>query len=220
MLGLLACNEVLHLSPRGASELLSLTPGSRTYSRVVDSTFTTQGPQVDRYIKQSLVGALSEDLTGREGRLVEVFRAEEGLGVGGPFHPFRTEWWWVPSDSSGIQFVERVIDNRRRRILRLPIVSGARWNGNALNIDEFELYRYEQVDTAVEVGGRRFEHCVVVREKEEQTGISFKDAYAVYAPGIGIIKKYDKTWITDGPNGEFNPDRSRVYLEEWVQGPD
>ncbi len=186
-------------------------------SLVIDTTFDVQGPVVDQYYKKEQTGDTLTDLLGRTVYKLETFRSELEDGLAFNFQPDRVWTQFLDTDSNGNRFAERIEENKRFLVLKYPIFPRVRWNGNLFNNLPPETYRYQTIDTTVVVGNNTFNNCVlVVQQADTNNLISFKFAYEIFAPNIGRIKKFSKVLINDGPNGEFNPDRSSIYIEEII----
>lgn len=195
--------------------------GVQRISYVEDTTFNSAGidqPVVDLYFKWEQLAGEETDLTGRNLRLVDVHRSVVRFDSSYAWEYDRRWAQYFEPQPSGNYYAERIEQNRRTRVLKFPVFPGVSWNGNLFNEQATEEFFYQNVDTTVVVRGRGFDNCVVVVQAADTTGfITDRFAYEIYAPEIGLIKKYDRTLVFDGPNGEFNPDRSYIYREEIVE---
>lgn len=204
-------------------EIFPNQQGSSRIMFVADTTFNTAGindPVVDRYFRQEVLGDTSVDLTGRLLTRVETYRSPLSLGEN---YDFQFDRLWAqylsPSDET-YYFAERIVENTRTLVLRFPVFPGISWDGNQFNTVDEQIFTYQNVDTTVTVRGNTFVNCVMVLRELRQNFISDIYSYEIYAPNIGLIKKYDRRLIFDKPgvNGttEFNPASSSVYYEEIV----
>lgn len=202
-------------------EIFPLTPGLTRISFVADTTYTTAGinaPEVDSYYKQEVQTGTETDLTGRELRIVELYRSELAAGTSYDFRPFRVATHYLDPVAGSDYFGERIENNLRVQVLKFPVHPAQRWNGHQYNNLRSETFTYAHVDTAVTIRGITYENCVMVLQKLDTAGVIRKEfAYEIYAPGIGLIKKYDSSLIFDQPDGGFNPSASRIYYEELIE---
>ncbi|GAB4416127.1 MAG: hypothetical protein OHK0039_25320 [Bacteroidia bacterium] len=217
--GWLACNRVKDTVLPHTELIFPNEAGHTRISEVHDTTFTTAGianPQTIAYYKRERLGRTETDLQGREVRLVEVSRSP--LIRPYDFAPDRIWYQYFAPQTGANYYAERIEENRRTLVLRFPVTTVTRWNGNLYNALGTEIFSYGALDTTVTVKGQTFENCVMVIQKLDTTGFIIQEfAYEIYAPGIGLIKKYDKTLVFDQPDGDgFNPDASRIYLEEYI----
>lgn len=212
-----SCNEE-GVSPTALSgDFFPLVEGKFRISEVVDTTFDVRGPIVDQYVKKELTGSTEVDLLGRTVYLLETFRAESGDTGSFDFQPDRVWTQYLDPDSTGERFAERIEENIRILVLKFPIFPRVRWNGNLFNNLPSETFRYENLDTTVVINDMAFENCVmVVQQADTNSFINYKFTYEIFAPNIGRIKRFSRVIVNDGPNGEFNPDRSRIFIEEIV----
>lgn len=192
--------------------------GKFSISIVIDTTYNSAGPLEETFYKREELQGLEQDLDGRMVRKIQTWRSDVSLGTSYDFKISKLYTQYYDSTETGTRFAERIEENKRYLILKFPVSEGIKWNGNLYNILDAQEYEYTHVDTTVTVRGISFANCVVVTQKDNQEGLIRKEfAYEIYAPEIGRIKKYDRTLVFDGPNGEFNPSESRIYLEEIVE---
>ncbi len=214
---LAACTDTLDLIQPHTWEILPVVEGGSRITLRIDSTWDTSGGIEDKYYKRETIGNTEEDLTGRPVRRLLVDRSEYDLGTSFQWTQDRVWALFVPDSANGDYYAERVEENRRILILKFPVLEGISWNGNLYNQDREQIYTYLRTDTTVTVQAGTFENCVVVVNKDERASL-IQDTYAyeVYAPGVGLIKKYDRTKFYDRPNGGFNESASYVIQEELV----
>lgn len=217
----LQCERVKENIPAHTELIFPLESGKYRISVVYDTTFTTAGindPTTDAYYKRESNGAKEEDLLGRQITLLQVEQSDLSNGQNYDFIPTRVWSQYKPTDSEASYFAERTEENQRILVLKFPVFTNISWNGNQFNtLGEKEFY-YSNIDTTVTVQGNTFENCVVVVQENVDGLIRKSLVYEVYAPGVGLIKKYINTIVNDGPpNKPFNPDDSRIYLEELVE---
>lgn len=213
-----ACNRVKDLILPHTELIFPLEQGRFRITEVIDTTFDTRGAVVDHFYKRERNANTSTDLLDRALTRIEAERSEIEFGDAYRFEPYRVWAQYIDPNAEGTHFAERIQENQRILVLKFPVFPGVSWNGNLFNNQGTEVFRYQEVDTTVVVKGVSYENCVMVVQKADTNGfINFKFAYEIYAPSIGLIKKFDKTLVNDGPNGEFNPDRSRIYIEEIIE---
>lgn len=218
LMTLVACDNTLDLIQPHTWLIFPYEEGSSRITAVIDTTFEAAGPVEDRYYKQETIANEEQDLTGRTLRRLLVDRSEWANGSEYDWQRDRVWALHKPDSTTGDYFVERIEENRKILILKFPVYEGVSWNGNLFNQEDFQEFRYFRTDTTVTVAAGTFENCVMVVQKADTTSF-IRDAFAyeIYAPEVGLIKKYDKTMVFDGPNTEFNPSASRIYLEELIQ---
>jgi hypothetical protein len=213
-----ACNQSRDYLLPHTLTVFPADSGLYRISLVLDTTYNTQGPVADLYYKKEVQGGFETDLSGRRIQVLSTFRSPLDQGAAYQFQPDRVWSQHYNPEAAGAHFAERMVENVRQLVLKFPVHPSVSWNGNLYNTRGDQIFRYQNVDTTVTAGGLTFEHCVVVLQKAPtQSFISQTYAYEVYAPEVGLIKKYDRTLVFDGPQGQFNPDKSRIYIEELVE---
>ncbi|MFK7922762.1 MAG: hypothetical protein AB8H47_12435 [Bacteroidia bacterium] len=215
---LLNCNREKQIVEPHTLEIFPLEKGKFRVSYVRDTTFTTAGREkgvANVYFKKETVSDQEEDLLGRPINAIQIFRSDSFLYPNYDFKASRVYSQYLEPQLSGDYYGERIQENQRFLVLKFPVYEGVRWNGNQFNNLGSQEFKYQTIDTNVVIRGITYESCVMVVQKADTNNfISDKFAYEIYAPGIGLVKKYDYTIVNDGPQGEFNPDESRIYIEE------
>lgn len=214
-----SCGEESVTATPFSEDIFPLIEGKFRTSNVVDTTFDVRGPVIDHYIKKELTGSTEVDLLGRTVYRLETFRAEiDESGINeSDFQPDRVWTQYLDPDTTGERFAERIEENVRILVLKLPIFPRIRWNGNLFNNLPAETFRYETLDSTVIINDMIFDNCVmVVQQADTNSFINYKFTYEIYAPNVGRIKRFSRVIVNDGPNGEFNPDKSRIFIEEIV----
>lgn len=217
-LTLIACNRVKETILPHTSLIFPQDSGLTRVYYVIDTSYNTAGidaPIVEEYAKKEVQGGTESDLTGRDVRFLDIYSAPWPIDTGFAFtYSHRATQFLDPVDNSDY-FGERKEDNVLVQVLKFPVSAGVSWNGNAFNNIGTKVFSYLAVDSTVTVQGKSYENCVVVINQERTNSfIEEAFAYEIYAPEIGLIKKYEKRILNDGPNREFNPDKSGVYIEE------
>ncbi|MEM6261840.1 MAG: hypothetical protein AAGI38_04985 [Bacteroidota bacterium] len=215
VLGLFACNRVKDVIPEYTERLFPMEEGqTRTYL-VIDTTFTTQDTVVDWFYRREVIGGTEVDLKGRTVRRLETLRSEYDLGTNYDFQPERV--WTVFKDD---QFAERLIENQRYLALKFPVFTGIKWNGHLFNGLGEQEYKYQSIDTTMEVNGQVYDQVVFVLQSlpsDTTSFVRYRLAYELFKADIGKIAVYDRTIVNDGPNQEFNPDESYIHIEYLVE---
>ncbi|MEM6767431.1 MAG: hypothetical protein AAF655_21000 [Bacteroidota bacterium] len=211
-----SCERDKEIIPDAGENIFPTGKGRYVISEVYDTTFNTAGIVVDKYIKKEELGDTFTDLDNRNVQRVNVFRSAYELGENFQFEPFRVWGQLLASDSTaGEYYAERIEENNRFLVLRFPIFSQAKWNGNLFNTLGNQIYEYHSTDTTVFIRNQQYDDCVmVVQRADTNSFITYSFIYEIYAPNIGKIKRFEKTLVNDGPNGEFNSSESRIYIEE------
>ncbi len=215
----ISCNRNKEVIPEAGENLFPVQQGKYLITEVADTTFNSAGPVVEKYFKKEEIGSTFTDLDDRPIQRIQISRSDYSLGENFQFEPFRIWGQFLDTDAeSGEYFAERIEDNTRYLVLRFPVFDEARWNGHLFNNLGNRIFNYQSTDTTVTVRGKRYEDCVmVVQRADTNSFITYSFIYEIYAPEIGKIKRFERTLVNDGPNGEFNPSRSRIYLEELVE---
>lgn len=215
---LLNCNREKQIVVPHTLEIFPLETGKYRITYVRDTTFTTAGRDkglADVFFKKEVIADSEEDLLGRPISAIQVFRSDSFLYPDYDFKASRVYTQYLEPQATGDYYAERIEENQRYLVLKFPAFEGVRWNGNQFNNFGAQEFKYHTIDTNVVIRGITYESCVMVVQKADTNNfISDKFAYEIYAPGIGLVKKYDYTIVNDGPQGEFNPDESHIYIEE------
>lgn len=216
--GLISCDKTKDIIPDYTLSIFPLDSGKYRISYVRDTTFDTRGAISEIYFKKELITDQISDLSGRNIYRTEIFRSENSPDEAYQFEVDRVWGQFANPSNSEESYAERIIENQRILVLKFPVFPGIEWNGNLFNNLGPEIYRYDRIDSSVVVNGIRYDSCVVVIQKSDTNSfITNSFAYEIYAPRVGLIKKFEKTLVNDGPNGEFNPDKSKIYIEEIVE---
>ncbi|MEO1450186.1 MAG: hypothetical protein AAFV07_11700 [Bacteroidota bacterium] len=221
LLALLACNRVKEVILPHTELIFPQDSGkTRTYY-VIDSSFNTAGrtqPIVDAYTKKEVLGNTEEDLLGRSVQVIDMYRGPWPTDPDEDFiYSHRATQYIDPVENSDY-FAERREDNIRVQVLKFPVFEDISWNGNLFNNLGAKPFRYLAVDSTVSIQGKTYENCVVVINQEfTESIIDTAYAYEIYAPEIGLIKKFNRRLLWDGPNRNFNPDKSRITIEEILE---
>lgn len=204
-------------------DIFPVSEGHTRIMYVADTTFSTAGinePVVDQFYRQLVIGDTTQDLNGRLLSRVETYRSPISLGTDFDFTFDRLWAQYVAPRSETFYFAETIAENQRTLALRFPVYPGLVWDGNQFNNADEQDFTYQNVDTTVTVGGATFENCVMVLRDFRQNFISDIYSYEIYAPNVGLIKKYDRILIFDQSTGGsgtgFNSAASSIHYEEIV----
>lgn len=191
---------------------------------VEDTTYTTAGlnaPLTINFYQRETVGELETDLMGRDIRLVNVDVSPVLPDSSFQFEPEAVWTQYFAPQPQGTYYAERTERNQRVRVLKFPVYPGIAWNGNLYNDQGPREFYYQAIDSTVTINGRSYPHCVVViRQEQEESLIFDRWAYDIYAPGIGLIERYDRNLVFDQngatPEETFNPSASYSRREVYV----
>lgn len=214
-LGIVFCScdeEILQVDSQALDTIYLVSEGEERMYYVLDSTFDVSGPLVEEYIKRERVIGTSTDLEGRTVYQIQVDR--RNLDESSFRLSHRWSLWIPPAPEVGT-FIEQHEQNIRYVRMAYPVNRVNQWDGNKYNTLDTRIFSYLSIDTTVTVGTKTYEGCIFVQEGSNQnSAIQQVEAYSIYQPGRGHILRYDRVMVFDGPNREFNPDRSRIYREE------
>lgn len=204
-----ACNRDLAYD-RPGPEYFPLQDGLWRVYVVIDTSFTatptTSNPygltlDLKPHYRLERMGISETDQTGRPITRLETSRTPDTTNQN-YWEDFVFDELWTLHRNN--EFAERMEANIRYQVLAFPIRQGRQWDGNAFNTrntgPDQQLYRYVNTDTTVSVGGRTYQNCVFVQQRKSKTLLFDVDTYEVYAPGVGLIKRYDRSIIYDDVN--------------------
>ena len=101
-------------------------------------------------------------------------------------------WNYLDTWSARVDDSEFVVTEENTPYLkvRLPLVKGGKWNGNAYNIAGVDEYELTDLRTAYEAGGEVFPDCIAVVQADGDDYIVFLDQrHEIYARHVGLIYK-------------------------------
>jgi len=209
------CNRVKSPIPEYVERIFPLEDGQSRIYWVIDTTFSVQDTFIDWYYRREVINGTETDLLGREVYRLETFRSEYDLGTNYDWKSERI--WTVYKDE---EFGERMEDNERVLVLKFPAFPDIKWNGNLYNGRGEQEFKYQSIDTVMEVNGLVYDPLVfVLNSLPSDTTSLIKDrlAYELYSPDIGKVMQYDVTKVYDQPNSrELNPDKSYSHIEMLV----
>ncbi|MEO0898308.1 MAG: hypothetical protein AAFY71_17985 [Bacteroidota bacterium] len=218
--GFWGCDRTQDLIPEHTYRIFPNETGKFRIMYVEDTTFTTQGidfPVVDQFYKKEEIGDTVIDLTGRAVKELQVFRSENEFGTEYRFQQDRVWTQFILPQDGATYFAERIEENDRTLVLKFPVFTGVVWNGNLYNDLDDQQFTYQSIDTTVTVRGRTFDQCVMVL-REQRDGIFNIYSYEIYAPDVGLIKKYARRLIfNSGGADPFNDSESMIHYEEIVE---
>jgi hypothetical protein len=205
---LVDCNRIKDPIPEYTQRIYPLETGQSRIYLVWDTTYTVQDTIVDWFYRKEVIGETETDLLGREVYRVETFRSEYALGQNYEFKPERV--WTVYKDE---EYVERYEENQRYLVLKFPVFPGIRWNGNLYNGLGEQAFKYQSIDTVLQVNGVEYDPLVFVMNSlpsDSTSQINYRIAYELYAPDIGKVMQFDITKVYRQP-GDIKPDPDRSY---------
>jgi len=219
---LMGCDRVQNVIPEYTENIFPNEEGKYRISFVGDTTYNTSrinSPVSNLYYKREVLGGLEQDLNDREVRRIEVSRSPGSLGTDYEFTFDRLWTQFIQPVEGANYYAERTEDNVRLVKLQFPVFPGVRWNTNLFNTESNLIHTYQTIDTTVTIRGTTYENCVMVlikpRRKEPFTD---EFSYEIYAPDIGMIKKYDRNLLFNESTGDgFNSAESYIYYEEIVE---
>lgn len=211
-LAFIQCNRIKTPIPEYTERIFPIEVGQSQIYWVIDTTYSVQDTLVDWFYRKEVIGETETDLLGREVYRLETFRSEYDLGTNYEWKPERV--WTVYKDD---EFAERVVDNQRVLVLKFPVFPKIKWNGNLYNGEGEQEFKYQSIDTVLEVNGMEYDPLIFVLNSlpsDTTSLIKQRLAYELYSPGIGKVMHYDLTKVYDQPNSRFlNPDKSYTHVE-------
>lgn len=217
------CNRTYDPTPDYISTIFPLDEGKFRVYTVIDTLWETTVSadfEVQNYYKQELNGGIETDLLDRETTTLWINRSPDTLGTpDNPVFDWTFDQLWT--QYSGDEYSERIEGNTRFLVMRNPAYQGASWNGNLFNDEDQQTYRVTTIDTTVTVQGVTYENCVFVRQQEFYQPVSdslgpifiSEEAYEIYAPGIGKVRKYFKFYTAQSGDPDAE---SRILREDLV----
>lgn len=210
------CNQVKETILPHTYNIFPVEAGQYRIYDVIDTTFNTSGPVPNRFYFKEEISGKEIDLENRTTYRLDTYLSDFSRGTNYDFQYYLLSTVFFEPQESGDYYAERIENNIRTQVLKFPVNTVVSWNGNLYNNQGTKEFYYQNVDTTVTVKGVTFENCVMVIQEKTKGLIRDAFAYEIYAPEIGLIKKYNRTIVTDGAMGEFNPDASRIYIQEIV----
>lgn len=211
-LGFIQCNRIKNPIPEYTERIFPIEEGQSRIYWILDTTYSVQDTFVDWFYRKEVIGPTETDLLGREVYRLETFRSEYDLGSNYDWQPERI--WTVYKDD---EFAERMEDNQRTLVLKFPVFPGIKWNGNLYNGIGEQEFKYQSIDTVMDVQGVTYDPLVFVLNSlpsDTTSLIKQRLAYELYAPDIGKVMHYDLTKVYDQPNSRIpNPDKSYTHIE-------
>ncbi len=222
---LASCNRTYDPTPEYATRLFPLEDGKYRIYHVVDTVFETAVSseyEVQTFYKREMVDGTETDLLDREVSKLWIYKSPDTLGT--PDNPvYNWDFYALWTMYNGEQYAERTEGNTRYLVLKNPVYPDASWNGNLFNDQGQKTYRYTNIDTTVTVQGVTYDNCVFVLQQEfyqpfadSAQAIFISDyQYEIYAPDIGMILRYYKTYRRE--SNSVIADKSRIFREEVVE---
>lgn len=209
---MIQCNRIKNPIPEYTERIFPIEEGQSRIYWVIDTTYSVQDSFVDWFYRKEVIGKTETDLIGREVYRLETFRSEFDLGNNYDWKPERV--WTVYKDD---EFAERMQDNQRVLVLKFPVFPRIKWNGNLYNGKGEQEFKYQSIDTVLDVNGVQYDPLVFVLNSlpsDTTSLIKRRLAYELYAPDLGKVMHYDLTKVYDQPNSRvLNPDKSYTHIE-------
>lgn len=205
------CSETLTPEPTEQfTAWYAPTQGAVALFVASDTTFRFATPTdfdtlVADYVLRETVGGSETDAQGRTLRQVDRDTA------GAPAGPFTfLDRYRVYTDNL---LAERLEGNLRTVPLQNPVAQDAEWDGNRYNNLGEQRYRYLDTDTTVTVNGQTYTGCLFVLQRQVTGSLLNEDlTYEIYAPGLGLIERYDRQlrYILEEGGRGVDTDNSRI----------
>lgn len=189
LLGLLTVSSCKKqgVPPQFHYDYFDLTPGRFIVYDVVE-IHHDEALAINETLYYQLKTLIGDTIIDNEGRVARKFQRYKRNTASDP---------WVLSDI----WTTIIADNRaelveeNQRVIKLvfaPTIS-KEWNPNAFNMQQEQLYYYENIHDPITIGGISFDSSlVVVQEDNEPNLVEYKKQYEVYAKGVGLVYKFYK----------------------------
>ncbi|MBX3102340.1 MAG: hypothetical protein KF690_07530 [Bacteroidetes bacterium] len=221
-----ACTRELKYD-RPGPEYFPLQEGLWRVYQVIDTSFTATTTTTNPYgltldlkphYRMEKQGSQELDQMGRTLTRLETYRTPDTSAANYWEHLVFDELWTLHRNN---EFAERIEANIRYQVMAFPIRVNRRWDGNAYNTrnagPDQQLYTYVNTDTTVTVHGRTYTRCVFIRQRKSNTLLFDVDTYEIYAPGVGLIKRYDRSIIYDDVNLSSLTTDSYIRIQTLVE---
>lgn len=207
--------ETLLVDPAERAETYyPLTKGFERVYFTYDTTYT-RFPVLDTLeaagALRETVGELDTDARQRSVRIIDRETAPDSSG------PYTYLERWEAVFDGG--FMEQLSDNIRLLVLRDPVTLGATWDGNTYNDLGEQNFQYLVLDTTVQFQGQVYTDCIFILQRQVvDSQVDSVYTYEIYAPGIGLVERYDRHFKFDlQPEGRFlNVDDSYIHHRQLV----
>jgi hypothetical protein len=115
--------------------------------------------------------------------------------------------------------------NSRIVVLEAPVKKDRQWDGLRYTFERptgfnRQLFQYVQLDTTLMIGNRQYNNCIMVQQRLIDDLTTYKvHTYEIYAPEVGLIKRYDKYQVLLlKPDGtEIDQENSYLYEVDLVE---
>jgi hypothetical protein len=100
-------------------------------------------------------------------------------------------------------FAERLEENVRMTRLVFPVRTGYKWDGNAFNENNAQIYKYDKVDKPYILNSSLYDSTVKVNQKLSSNLVEEDNQYEIYARHVGLIFKKYKSVKKDFVTGDI-----------------
>lgn len=150
----------------------------------VDSTYYDDFYDTVKHYSFQLKEVYESLFTDAQGR--PCLRIERWLKLNDSADWYLRDVWYSCLTAS---FAERVEENVRFTRLAFPVRSGTKWDGNAFNENDEQIYEYDKIDEPFSEGLLSFDSTVTVLQDVSNNLIEDKNQYEIYARNVGLVYK-------------------------------
>jgi hypothetical protein len=129
-------------------------------------------------LKESIASTF-KDLDGKEALRIERYRREND-----------SQKWTIDSIFIAKKEIDKALKTENNVTyvkISFPIKEGLKWNGNAYNSFENDVYELKKVNQRFQTNVQRFDNTFSVIQQNDSTLVDLKRRIEVYAEGIGMI---------------------------------
>lgn len=141
-----------------------------------------------RYYIKELIESSFEDAAGETSYRLERFKRDH---TDDPWT--LVDVWFIKRTAMNAQKIE---ENLRFVKMGFPISASSTWDGNALNFLDRWTYRYDSLYHDRQYGEETFQATVKVLQRDNKNFVEDQLAYEIYAPGVGLVKRYHRDLTT------------------------
>ena len=111
----------------------------------------------------------------------------------------RDVWYSCITDS----YAERLEENVRITRMAFPVRNRTKWDGNAFNDLEAQMFKYDAIDEPFAIGMLSFDSTVTVVQNISSNLIEENNQYEIYARHVGLVYKKHKDVGKDFVSGNI-----------------
>jgi hypothetical protein len=129
---------------------------------------------------------------------------------------------WVPGAQVGLRVTDRYLDYRQNNVsyvkLSFPVKAGREWDGNALNSDFSQVYRYASLGVEDEPFDGS-DHIKVVISDIPANFVLDDRRFEIYARGIGLVERnfIELTFCQSGCSGPQEIQDGRILVQRLIE---